>query len=193
MASRADKNPRGKSVVAVPALVAAAAMAAAGAAASPPQADDRPVFSVVTAYTLEAATAAPVGPAGTAITRFIHFADGSCAEGIGIEVRELAPTARYEVIVDGTPAAVLTTDEHGGAAISLEGPDRAGEAALPAPLSPITRVGAIAVRDARGCEVLRGDVANAQRRVRTLGDGATLTRLKGAREAARAEPRSALA
>lgn len=175
MAGDAGRKAWGWRFVVIPALVAAALPATASAGGLPQQADDDPVLSVVTAYALEDPTRPHGGPSGTAVARFIHFADGTCDEALRIEVQGLSPAERYEVVMGGAPAAALTTDERGDAALVLPRPARSGGAALPAWLVPINRLGAITLRDSHGTVVLRGDLATAQRRVRALGAGGTLS------------------
>jgi hypothetical protein len=175
MASDAGRAAGRWRLVVVPLLAASALVAASKAGAFPQQTDDEPVLSVVTAYALEAPTPAPDGPSGTAVARFVHFADGTSDEALRIEVRGLSPASRYDVVIDGVQAPTVVTDERGDATLVL--PTRTGPAGdvLPAWVVPITRVAAITLRDSVGTEVLRGDLAAARRRVRALGAGATLS------------------
>jgi len=149
------------------ALCLGAAALAGGRGAAAQQESAEPVLSAVRSVALVDGAA---GPGGVATTRFFAFADGSCEEDLRVEVRHLRANARYEVEIDGAPAAILLTDAAGAGELLLAAPLVPGAHAVPAALFPVNGVDTVDVRDAGGAVVLTGDFAKALRRQRLARD-----------------------
>ncbi len=111
---------------------------------------------------LTATADAPTGAEGVAVTRDFLFKGGLDRQDLKVAVEGLLPATDYDVIVDGTTAGVITTDDLGGGQLFLSTANIPGALPLPAALQPVESLLTVSVTDTGGTVMLTGNFTDAK-------------------------------